>query len=259
MFKTFCFLALTMAAQPQPEVKGPPPPTDEIKALVKDLGDDSFPTREAASAKLKKLGYKALSACIAAQKDSDLERAARAGRIVEAYYNVYYNGKEKDVPPCPSIWMLDEKHRFPKGVKIVKDTDPPDANQGQVTGPKGWCKEMTGYDLSAYYFKKARKKFNDGLKTAQLATGWRVDEGVWINDQIEKDAMRMYIQDQLNQGVDREEVQKLVNISAKMCVTHKLMHRHYGGGSPGTVIPGPAVPKEEVPDNSEYRFQQWGG
>ena len=166
-----------------PEKKAPPLPTDEIKALVKQLGDDSYNVREKAHKKLEDLGYAALSAVSdAARNSDDLEIKTRARRIEEKYYSVYFNNeKEKTLPNTPSIWMLDKKHRFPKGVKIELDEDQPMPQNGDMGGGKGWCKELKGYDLAAHYYAKVREKYNDNLKKEELENGWKVDDAGRMN------------------------------------------------------------------------------
>ena len=240
---------------------GPPPPTPEIKALIKQLGDDSYRTREAASKKLNEEGYKAIKGLYEAIRTSESpEVNHRAQRIVARYFGVYCN--KKDLPAMPSIWLLDTKERFPRGVKIEKDEDDPDGTGNNMNGrnisSKGWCKTMDGYDLAAYYYQKARKNYNEDLRKEELAQGWKVADDAWTNSLIEREAMRLYLYDKLYRGEKREDVQKQVDLLAERSTTHENLHRHYGGGSLGSVIPGPAVPKEEVPPCSEYRFQGWG-
>ncbi len=241
---------------------GPPPPTPEIKALIVQLGDDNFRTRENASKKLAEEGYKAIGGLYEAIRTSESpEVHARAQRVVGRYFGVYCN--KKDLPTMPSIWLLEDKQRFPRGVKIEKDDDDPKGDKnhettGRYVSSAGWCKTMEGYDLAAYYYEKARKRHNEQLRKEELERGWKLSDDTWINDYVEREAMRMYLYDKLYRGEKREDVQKLVDAIAERSKTHENLHRHYGGGSLGSVIPGPAVPKEEIPAGSEYRFHGWG-
>jgi hypothetical protein len=56
---------------------------EEIKTLVRQLGDDDFKTRERASQRLRELGRFAMPALRKAANDSDAEVRQRASRIVE--------------------------------------------------------------------------------------------------------------------------------------------------------------------------------
>ncbi len=58
-------------------------PGEEIKTLVRKLGDDDFKTREKASQRLRELGRLAMPALRKAANDSDAEIRQRAARIVE--------------------------------------------------------------------------------------------------------------------------------------------------------------------------------
>jgi HEAT repeat protein len=57
---------------------------EEIKTLIRQLGDDNFKTRENASQRLQELGRPAIPALREAARDPDAEVRQRATRIIEA-------------------------------------------------------------------------------------------------------------------------------------------------------------------------------
>ncbi|OHB75249.1 MAG: hypothetical protein A2Z34_07800 [Planctomycetes bacterium RBG_16_59_8] len=71
------------------------PSAQQIRALIDELGDASFETRERADKALRSIGDAALPALREAAEDKDLERATRAKRILEA---VERRGKETEPP-----------------------------------------------------------------------------------------------------------------------------------------------------------------
>ena len=94
--------ALLFGQVENPDLKNMPEPTKEINALIKELGNDSYHKREAASKKLTDIGWPALKACYKASQHEDLEIANRARRIYAQYFSVLAN--DKDIW-LPSIWL----------------------------------------------------------------------------------------------------------------------------------------------------------
>jgi hypothetical protein len=64
-----------------------PPVTPEIKKFLDDLGDNSFITRERATAALQRKGYNALRGLELFEHNLDPEIASRVGRLLDNYYN----------------------------------------------------------------------------------------------------------------------------------------------------------------------------
>jgi HEAT repeat protein len=82
---TFLFLAPVIGLlQDKPASPAKPTPAEEIKTLVRQLGDDNFSIREKASQRLTAIGRPALPALRQAAKDSDAEVRQRAGQILDA-------------------------------------------------------------------------------------------------------------------------------------------------------------------------------
>lgn len=241
----------TIPGAAPPVAKGAPAPTPEIKKLVEQLGEDKFVAREKASKKLEELGHKSILACITAQKHEDAEIRLRATQIVKRYFGI---GVE-----LASIWSLPDENRFPLGVEIEKDDEESEA-MNNIIGGQGWCKEMRAKsDLGAYYFKKARKQYNAKLTDRDITNGLKAEEDEWLHDQVEQDAMRLYVYDMLFQGKKKEDLIKDLKKATELSSSHKNMLRHYGAGAcKKKFIPGPLVPSEQVPYNAQYRFGYGG-
>src|SRR5438093_696184 len=76
-------------------VTAAPPPTTqpaEIASLVRQLGDDSYASRQAAQRRLREIGKPAIPALQAALKSDDLEVHLRADELI----------KELQRPPIPT-------------------------------------------------------------------------------------------------------------------------------------------------------------
>ncbi len=79
------FSILSIGLNPDQSSSPPKPaPAQEIKTLVRQLGDDDFKVREKASQRLLELGRLAVPALQEASKSSDAEVRQRASRILEA-------------------------------------------------------------------------------------------------------------------------------------------------------------------------------
>src|SRR5262245_35424496 len=78
-----CIVLLTVAVAAHAG-RGKEATAERIASLIRQLGDDEFKIREAASKALDAIGEPALGALRKATSDDDLEIRTRAGRIVRA-------------------------------------------------------------------------------------------------------------------------------------------------------------------------------
>lgn len=85
------------------EKKADPKLAARIKGLVKQLGDDSYDKREAASRALLGVGRPARAALEAAAKDEDAERSSRARELLEKLKRLPDAGKVD--PKCTNGWQ----------------------------------------------------------------------------------------------------------------------------------------------------------
>lgn len=233
----------------------PPPPTPEIKKMIANLDDDVWRVREKASQDLEKQGYKAIRALMDAKKNPpSAEVRRRAEQLLSHYFSVCSDDKDT---PMPTIWMLDNDDRFPKGYTYTADTDQPNLEKNDHLGGRGWCKDLkTDLDVGAYYYQRARKQYNEYASRQRFST---VEENDWLDEEVGKEAMRLYVREQLLFGKSREDVKKLLNKAVKRMKTHTNLHRHYPDKEGGfiqknNVAPGPLIRQEEVPSGSEWRF-----
>jgi hypothetical protein len=120
---TTLILALALAQEADP-LKDAPDITKEQENLLKDLGDDTFLTREKASAALEKLDYKALKAYHKAAASDDAEVRQRGKRLLSKFYSV---GNSKDeVPGIQGLYEL-KSWKLKSGKTMeVKDSDAAD-------------------------------------------------------------------------------------------------------------------------------------
>jgi len=215
-----------------------PEPTKEIKALILQLGDDSFKVREKADKELLELGWPALKGLADAIKNSeDAEIRSRAVRIYQSYFNL---GSDKD-NLRPGIWHLNEKTRFPNGIK------PEFATQdfmGSVC--KTFGKEVK--DVAREYYERAMID----LKLVKNGVG----EVGWQNEDVARHATYLYIKDQLKVGKKREDVKKYLNLMADNA---KKYDHYYQTDNIETPIndwhqlpPGPMIEK------GKFREPSWG-
>src|SRR5207253_2169283 len=65
------------------ELTPTPADRERLTELVRRLGDDDFDAREKAAAELLRAGRKALPFLLAVENDKDLERARRAGQLIQ--------------------------------------------------------------------------------------------------------------------------------------------------------------------------------
>src|SRR5437867_3042229 len=87
-------LLLPTTAHAEPAAK--PPTKEQIARWVKDLENDSFEVREAASKKLWEAGEAAEEAVVAATKSGDPEVSRRATEIAEKFrWGIYPNTPPK--------------------------------------------------------------------------------------------------------------------------------------------------------------------
>jgi len=190
------------------------PPSPEVPALIKLLGDDEWKVREDARRKLEKMGpeiHKALEETIA--KDKDLERRRRCERILPKVMNVYSDDKENYLP---SIYYLPNTIRFPKGF----DYSPQNYNDIDFKAE---------VDLGKIYFEKARKNYNN---KARIGTAIRDD--CWRDQWIEKDAMQLFMRDLRIKGVPAKTCTKILNWSVAFEKDYSLSY------SSGEGLPPPA-------------------
>ena len=118
------------------------PDDAEIAGLVKQLGDDEFAKREAASKRLKEIGDAALAALRKAAKDStDAEVRARAAALLRIFQD------RLDRTDCARV-------PAPKGAVVLFDGKGLDGwvQRGGRTGPtwkilEGGMLEVSGYDI----------------------------------------------------------------------------------------------------------------
>lgn len=224
---------------------GPPQPTPEIKAMIEKLGDPIFVVREEAEKELRTLRHKSIRACLnAANFNENPEIRQRSSSIVKSFYNMRSNDKNN---PLPSIWLLNDKIRFPHGVNIVCDKE-----------SDGWCKEMSApLDLSAYYFALARRIHNENLSPYELENDGKVCG--WLDYDVEREATRLLVRDLLHYGRSDQEIKALLNEGAERTKKKfRNMYRHYSEDGlwvqRSDVIPGPACPENTVPESNENRF-----
>src|SRR4051812_3722036 len=78
---TRCFAGLLLVLPYVPAVADDPD-DKEIARLVKQLGDDDFDTREAATKRLQEIGKPAVGALVRAMKSNDLEVRRRAEAVL---------------------------------------------------------------------------------------------------------------------------------------------------------------------------------
>ena len=237
----YTFMLLLASFGPNP----PPAPTDEIRSLIFQLGDDEYAVRENAEEKLKKLKHKAIRGCLNAAACSDSpEIRFRAKIVVNNFYGVFSNDPKN---PYPSIYLLNDKIRFPHGITYSVDSE----NDGE-----GWCKEMIApLDIAAYYFELARENYNNRLSESQKSNGWKIT--CWRDDYLEQEATRLFVHDLLYNGKNPKEIKEFLNEAAERIKTHKNLYRHYGHpeyNADDEAIPGPAVEKSLIPDSAKNRF-----
>ena len=199
-----------------------------LDQLVNDLGKQDYKEREVASNELKQLGFKALPVLKANLDHNDTEIALRCGEILSEYF--YITDKEGNIP---SIWFLNKEHRFPKGFEIL------------YSSKNDMCSIITELDIGEKYVLKLRKNSYCEWCDESHFYGYLC----WKNKRIEQAAMRLYITDQLNSGVDREELQKIVQQTSDNMKTHELMFQtkdiHLNLWDFWDLPPGVIVLKEE--------------
>lgn len=101
-------LALIFGAQPgtSAEDSTKEKASKEIDRLIRQLGDDDFDVREAASKELEKIGEPALAALQKARGSDDLEVRRRASRLVERISDRLARTDVKSVPPPKGAVVL---------------------------------------------------------------------------------------------------------------------------------------------------------
>lgn len=207
-----------------------PQPTDEIKKLVVELGDDKFRVREKASKKLKELGYKSLKACILAERNTtDPEVRHRARAVVNSYLSVNSDDEQN---PTPSIWHLPEKTRFPLGHSFERWND--------------YCHNCKPHeppsDIARYFYERARSDYNIQAKRYRFQ---EMSDSEWRASHIEAQATRNYVRYLLLSGKTHKEVKALLNEMVESEKSKTLLEQteyeyEYGGGGHGRP-PGPAI------------------
>jgi hypothetical protein len=170
-------LALALAFGAAPPFNGPPQPTKEQLKLVELMGDDSYHVREKANKDLEAMGWKALRALQGAVKHKDIEIARRAERSLAKYYGV--SSDDKDTP-IPSIWLLDNDHRWPDG--------------------------QDGRDIAKHYYAKARKVYNKGRSPQET-----ISPENWSEGYITQYATQLYIKDLLWKGMSHKKAKARLN------------------------------------------------
>jgi len=161
----------------------------EIRDLISGLGNDSYSKREESADRLRKIGYAALADLEVQFKDDDTEVAMRCREIYMEYMHL--------TDACggiPLIWFLDHKHRFPEGCEVSYSCD------GSL------CSIKTRMDVSAYYYQKARMTL---ISTKSIHEYYEFFS-CWRNDRIGRIATRIYIEDELNRGVNKEELRCII-------------------------------------------------
>jgi hypothetical protein len=208
MLKIFLFIAVIFNT-PQP-----PEPTEKIKNFIAQLGNDDFDTRIQAEEELLNLKYTALKGCLDQVNNSDSEIAFRCQKIVQHYYDSIYKSEK-----YPSIYFLPEKIRYPLGVKYKIE--------------QGLCVDLeTSFDLSLYYFNKARIEWNEKQDPYS-----RISDLFVRNDDFEANAMRMFIRDLIHQGKSKEYIESiLADIKGKKNLANKHPNEYW------QEVPGPLSP-----------------
>jgi hypothetical protein len=225
-----------------------PPPTKEIAALIEQLDDDSYHTRQAAHDKLVKMGWPALKGVKdTIKKPKSPEQRVRCERIYAAYFNVWPKAKDEQMP---IIWMMPEKKRF-LGKKFKIERLSPNPSDP----PCSLCKVQDVPDMSRWYYERAIYEYNLYAKRNKYEE--MTCDNNWRDTEIARTATQLYLKDMLLMGVPREKVQRTVD---HMVDNSKKFSNYYlTAGAEGSysydwndLPPGPLVKNEEFKDPNSY-------
>jgi hypothetical protein len=189
---------------------------NKVLSVVKDLGGDTWKGREAANKKLLKMAEKGQANIyfieLVSQRQVndpktgepyDLETRRRCKWIVN---DVLWATSDIEELPFPGIWHLRNDMRFPCGVVYAHEPKWEYFKRFADNLDKWWAP----VDISAYYYQRARKKYNAEQKSVNK---WfePISDKVWRNYDIEKLATKMMMQDLLRGGMPKREVERLLN------------------------------------------------
>ena len=203
---------------------------EDLDVLISALGSSSYAEREDSAEKIRKAGHEAVAHLERHFEDCDLEIALKSRELYEEYLHI------EDVE-MPSIWFLDNEHRFPEGYEITY------APNFSVCSIK--CKIDVAERFYCDVKRPKLKTFADHCNELYF----NLFDTFWRDPKASSKAMRNYVRSELKRGKSKEEIKSILKKAADNANSQELMYQTSDIDSNGwdywRLPPGVMVFKEE--------------
>ena len=203
---------------------------EDLDVLISALGSSSYAEREDSAEKIRKAGHEAVAHLERHFEDCDLEIALKSRELYEEYLHI------EDVE-MPSIWFLDNEHRFPEGYEITYSPN------------FSVCSIKFKIDVAERFYCDVKRPKLETVADHCNELYFNLFDTFWRDPKASSKAMRNYVRSELKRGKSKEEIKSILKKAADNANSQELMYQTSDIDSNGwdywRLPPGVMVFKEE--------------